>query len=121
MRWFELSVTGDLFKPFEQQHQNREGLGLGLTIAQRAIALNDGTIDVRNLPGHGCIFRISLPGTKSNAPDERAIRAIGQRDSIEGISQASLRGADPSSGRSPLSRPNSVRTTSASAAPRQEP
>ncbi len=69
---------GDLFKPFEQQHENREGLGLGLTIAHRAIALNDGTIDVKNLPGHGCIFRISLPGTKSNAPVDRAIRANGQ-------------------------------------------
>jgi signal transduction histidine kinase len=65
----------DLFKPFAQQHQNREGLGLGLTIAHRAIALNDGTIDVKNLPGHGCIFRISLPSIKNNAPTERAIRA----------------------------------------------
>ena len=111
----------DLFKPFEQQHQNREGLGLGLTIAHRAIALNDGTIDVKNLPGHGCIFRISLPGTRSNAPDERAIRASGQGDSIEGISQASLRGAGPASGRSLSSGPNSVRTTSAPPSPGQEP
>lgn len=51
----------DLFKPFEQHHKNRDGLGLGLTIAQRAIALHDGRIDVENLPGRGCIFRISLP------------------------------------------------------------
>jgi signal transduction histidine kinase len=51
----------ELFKPFEQQHNNREGLGLGLAIAHRAIALNDGTIDVKNLPGCGCIFRITLP------------------------------------------------------------
>jgi signal transduction histidine kinase len=63
---------GDLFKPFEQQHKNREGLGLGLTIAHRAIALNNGTIDVKNLPGHGCIFRISLPGAKDDGPPERA-------------------------------------------------
>jgi signal transduction histidine kinase len=61
----------DLFKPFEQHHKNREGLGLGLTIAQRAIALNDGQIDVENLPGRGCIFRISLPrqaGAAQNLP-----------------------------------------------------
>jgi signal transduction histidine kinase len=56
----------DLFKPFEQHHKNRDGLGLGLTIAQRAIALHDGRIDVENLPGRGCIFRISLP-TKGGA------------------------------------------------------
>jgi signal transduction histidine kinase len=55
------ATPSDLFKPFEQQSKNRDGLGLGLTIAHRAIALNGGTIDVQNLPGRGCIFRISLP------------------------------------------------------------
>jgi signal transduction histidine kinase len=54
----------ELFKPFEQR-QSHDGLGLGLTIAQRAIALNDGQIDVENLPGRGCIFRISLPSVGS--------------------------------------------------------
>jgi signal transduction histidine kinase len=85
----------DLFKPFAQQHMNREGLGLGLTIAHRAIALNDGTIDVKNLPGHGCIFRINLPSIKNSAPTERPIPAYEQRDSIEGISKAGRRGAAP--------------------------
>jgi signal transduction histidine kinase len=77
----------DLFKPFEQQHKNREGLGLGLAIAHRAIALNDGTIDVKNLPGCGCIFRITLPSSKTKASTERAIHGNGQGDSIEGFSQ----------------------------------
>lgn len=53
----------DLFKPYEQRHSNRDGLGLGLTIAHRAIDLNDGRIEVEDLPGRGCIFKISLPGT----------------------------------------------------------
>jgi signal transduction histidine kinase len=51
----------NLFKSFEQQNENRQGLGLGLTIAQQAVLLNHGTINVRNLPGKGCIFRISVP------------------------------------------------------------
>ena len=51
----------DLFKPYEQQHTNREGIGLGLTIAHRAITLNRGTIEVENFPGRGCLFRIKLP------------------------------------------------------------
>jgi signal transduction histidine kinase len=55
----------DLFKPFERHHRNRDGLGLGLTIAQRAVALHDGHIHVENMPGRGCIFRISLPNTSS--------------------------------------------------------
>jgi len=53
--------ASDIFKPFEQQHENRKGLGLGLTIAQKAINLNNGTIEVRNLPGKGCVFTITLP------------------------------------------------------------
>jgi signal transduction histidine kinase len=65
----------ELFKPFEQQHKNREGLGLGLAIAHRAIALNDGTIEVKNLPRHGCIFRITLPLLKKRSPEERGHKA----------------------------------------------
>ncbi|MEA9355510.1 HAMP domain-containing sensor histidine kinase [Bacteriovorax sp. PP10] len=53
--------AADLFKPFEQQHKNKQGLGLGLTIAQKAIELNLGTIKAKNLPGKGCIFTITLP------------------------------------------------------------
>jgi signal transduction histidine kinase len=115
------ATPSDLFKPFEQQHKNREGLGLGLTIAHRAIALNDGTIDVKNLRGHGCVFRISLPSIKRNAPTERAIRGEGQGDSIQGISQSSRLAVVPTSDRSPFSRPHNTRTTIAPTAPGQEP
>lgn len=51
----------DLFKPFKQHDKNRMGIGLGLTIAQRAIVLNQGTIEVIDRPGKGCIFKIALP------------------------------------------------------------
>jgi signal transduction histidine kinase len=51
----------ELFKPFQQLNKNRKGLGLGLSIAQKAIQLNNGTIEYRNLPGKGCIFTITLP------------------------------------------------------------
>jgi signal transduction histidine kinase len=66
----------DLFKAFEQQNENRAGLGLGLTIAQRAIKLNHGTIGVTNLPGKGCIFKIVLPATTENAviPDNSKVK-----------------------------------------------
>ncbi len=56
-------TDADLFKPFVQQNANRKGLGLGLTIAQRAMVLSHGTITVSNLPGKGCIFKITLPKT----------------------------------------------------------
>lgn len=50
-----------LFKAFEQQDQDRSGLGLGLTIAQRSIQLHHGKLEVENLPSKGCIFKITLP------------------------------------------------------------
>jgi K+-sensing histidine kinase KdpD len=51
----------DLFKSFEQQNENKKGLGLGLTIVKRAITLCHGTIDILSLPGKGCTFKITLP------------------------------------------------------------
>jgi signal transduction histidine kinase len=51
----------NLFKPFEQQNENRKGLGLGLSLARRAIELHNGTLVVRDLPGTGCVFTIQLP------------------------------------------------------------
>jgi signal transduction histidine kinase len=50
-----------LFEPFIQQNENRQGIGLGLTIARRAISLLQGTIEAHNLPGKGCIYTITIP------------------------------------------------------------
>lgn len=61
----------DLFAAFAQQDSNRSGLGLGLTIARRAIELNGGTIMVQDLPGKGCIFTITLPNTRTSNPPPR--------------------------------------------------
>lgn len=60
-----LSVASEqLFKPFVQvSQQRRSGVGLGLTITRNAIEVHGGTLTVENLPGHGCLFRISLPHT----------------------------------------------------------
>jgi len=50
-----------LFRPFRQSSSDRSGLGLGLTISQRAAHSNGGEIRVRNLPGRGCVFTVELP------------------------------------------------------------
>ncbi len=50
-----------LFHPFMQRADDRTGLGLGLSIACRAVKANGGKIQVRNLPGTGCVFTIDLP------------------------------------------------------------
>jgi signal transduction histidine kinase len=54
-------TSEDLFGPFEQHNENRKGLGLGLTLARKAVELHHGIIEVDNLPQKGCIFKITLP------------------------------------------------------------
>ncbi|HVF35949.1 MAG TPA: HAMP domain-containing sensor histidine kinase [Candidatus Saccharimonadia bacterium] len=61
-----------MFVPFAQQHANRTGIGLGLSIARRAIEANGGTLEVRSVPGVGCIFTIELPGHERRAERARA-------------------------------------------------
>jgi signal transduction histidine kinase len=51
----------DLFLPFEQRGRDRTGLGLGLAICQRGVEASGGVLEVRNIPGTGCIFTVDLP------------------------------------------------------------
>jgi signal transduction histidine kinase len=50
-----------MFVPFTQNAVDKSGLGLGLSIARRAVESNNGTLSVRDIPGTGCVFTISLP------------------------------------------------------------
>lgn len=51
-----------LFRPFFRgQSSRQDGIGLGLTIAQRAVAAHRGEIDAANLSQGGLRIRISLP------------------------------------------------------------
>ena len=54
-----------IFEPFYRVDASRDraegGEGLGLAIAARAVALHQGTIEARNLPGTGLAVRIVLP------------------------------------------------------------
>lgn len=55
------SEAETMFLPFTQSGQNKTGLGLGLSISQRSVEVNKGTLSVRDLPGSGCVFTIDLP------------------------------------------------------------
>lgn len=54
-------AEASMFEPFRQGNADRTGLGLGLSIARRSVEASDGELSVRNLPGVGCVFTISLP------------------------------------------------------------
>lgn len=51
----------DLFTSFTQRSVDRSGLGLGLSICLRAARANHGELQVRDLPGKGCVFTLELP------------------------------------------------------------
>ena len=53
--------TERMFTPFSQCGENLTGLGLGLSIARRSVEADGGTLTVRDKPGSGCVFSISLP------------------------------------------------------------
>jgi signal transduction histidine kinase len=50
-----------MFRPFTQGSFDRSGLGLGLSIARRTVEAEGGSLTVRDMPGTGCVFTISLP------------------------------------------------------------
>jgi len=59
----------DPFKPFgERRKHDRSGLGLGLSIARKAVRISGGDINFRNLPGIGCVFVIDMPVATDAAP-----------------------------------------------------
>ena len=62
-------TKGDPFQPFGQRRgKDRSGLGLGLSIARKAIRAHGGDITITNIPGTGCVFTIDLPLAHAPAP-----------------------------------------------------
>jgi len=61
--------TDDAFRAFAARRNNdRTGLGLGLSIARKAVRMHEGNIHIRNLPGKGCVFVIDLPLAGEDMP-----------------------------------------------------
>jgi signal transduction histidine kinase len=53
---------GDPFQAFgDRRGKDRTGLGLGLSIARKAVRAHGGDIHIRNMPGKGCVFVIDVP------------------------------------------------------------
>lgn len=53
-------VADVMFLPFVRRHGDKSGLGLGLSIARQNVEAVGGTLAVRDMPGQGCVFTISL-------------------------------------------------------------
>jgi signal transduction histidine kinase len=62
-------TTGDPFVSFaDRRGPDRSGLGLGLSIARKAVWAHGGDISIRNMPGKGCVFVVDLPLTADQVP-----------------------------------------------------
>jgi signal transduction histidine kinase len=59
----------DPFKPFARgRTADRTGLGLGLSIARKAVKMHGGDIHFRNVTGKGCVFVITVPLAAEEMP-----------------------------------------------------
>jgi signal transduction histidine kinase len=66
--------SDDPFKAFTARRQkDRTGLGLGLSIARKAVRLHGGDIYFRNLPGKGCVFVIDVPFAGEDTPAPQVV------------------------------------------------
>ena len=54
-------ATEHLFRPFSQRGANRSGVGLGLSLSRAGVEAFGGKLDVKNIPGSGCVFFVDLP------------------------------------------------------------
>jgi signal transduction histidine kinase len=62
-------TADDPFRAFaDRRRSDRTGLGLGLSIARKAVRMHGGDIHFRNLPGTGCVFVIELPLAGEETP-----------------------------------------------------
>lgn len=81
-----------LFQPYVQSNEDRSGLGLGLSITQRAVHLCQGKISVRNNPNHGCTIIIEIPrkvvpgpSSKTTVPGVKSVQPNFPKNSNEDI------------------------------------
>jgi signal transduction histidine kinase len=79
------NVMKNIFKPFVSGGYDQSGMGLGLTIIQRAVNLLEGKMSVKNNVGHGCAFQIEIPrklvpsGLNRAVEGEESSRPHGER------------------------------------------
>jgi signal transduction histidine kinase len=61
--------VGDPFQSFsERLGRDRKGMGLGLSIARKAVRAHGGDIHIRNMPDKGCVFTIDVPLAREPVP-----------------------------------------------------
>jgi signal transduction histidine kinase len=58
------------YMQFDRTMQEQQGLGLGLVIAKRLVALHGGTLSIVSEPGMGAVISAKFPKAKTEVPVE---------------------------------------------------
>ncbi|PWC83091.1 histidine kinase [Azospirillum sp. TSH100] len=74
-------IFQDFFQVGNAARDRREGLGLGLSIARRLVAMLGGTIDVTSSLGRGSRFTVSLPLSEAKSDALEQAGGVGAADS----------------------------------------
>jgi signal transduction histidine kinase len=68
------AALGDPVETFGQRRgMERTGLGLGLSIARKAVRAHQGDIRTRDIPGKGCVFVIDVPLAVEDPADQTEV------------------------------------------------
>jgi signal transduction histidine kinase len=68
------ATVSDPFETFGQRRgSERTGLGLGLSIARKAVRAHEGDIHTRDIPGKGCVFVIDVPLVSDDVPNPSVV------------------------------------------------
>ena len=80
-----LDLQERIFEPFvktEPPGQRRGGIGLGLSITRRLVALHGGSITLESQPGQGSTFHVYLPLPGLNVASAKEVNALGEKPLI---------------------------------------
>lgn len=74
------ATTERVFDPFFTTKRGGQGTGLGLSVVHGVVLGHDGAVEVESEQGKGSVFRVYLPGTALEIPEEKKTALLPRGD-----------------------------------------